>query len=108
MQFIFLAAAWAIFFKLSTAIFFDFVSFTKKSLMKSILALITACLFHFCSYSQNLLSQQQSERLFDSGLELVSHNQYGAAREVFSEYLAYQHLQMLNVPMLSIIKRSVH
>lgn len=88
MQSNFLTAAWAIFFKLSTAIFFDFVSFTKKSLMKSILLLVSFCFISFCSYSQNLLSQQQSERLFDSGLDLVSHNQYGAAREVFSEYLA--------------------
>lgn len=88
MQSNFLTAAWAIFFKLSTAIFFDFVSFTKKSLMKSISFFLSACLIPFCSYSQNLLSQQQPERLFDSGLELVSHNQYGAAREVFSEYLS--------------------
>jgi len=88
MQSNFLTAAWAIFFKLSTAIFFDFVSFTKKSLMKSILVLVSFCFISFCSYSQNLLSQQQSERLFDSGLDLVGHNQYGAAREVFSEYLA--------------------
>lgn len=88
MQSIFLTAAWALFFKLSTAIFFDFVSFTKKSLMKSIPFFIGACLISLCSYSQNLLSQQQPERLFDSGLELVQHNQYGAAREVFSEYLS--------------------
>ncbi|MBL7871767.1 MAG: tetratricopeptide repeat protein [Cyclobacteriaceae bacterium] len=54
--------------------------------MKSLLFLIF-CLFSFCSVSQNLLSQQQPEQLFNSGLELVLHNQYGAAREVFSEYL---------------------
>jgi tetratricopeptide (TPR) repeat protein len=88
MQSIFLTAAWALFFKLSTAIFFGFFSFTKKSLMKSILFFVGACLISLCSYSQNLLSQQQPERLFDSGLELVQHNQYGAAREVFSEYLS--------------------
>jgi tetratricopeptide (TPR) repeat protein len=88
MQSNFLAAAWAIFFKLSTAIFFGFVSFTKKSLMKSTFFFLSFCLISLCSYSQNLLSQEQPERLFDSGLELVSHNQYGAAREVFSEYLS--------------------
>ena len=87
MQSNFLTAAWILFFKLSTAIFFDFVSFTKKSLMKSTLFFLSFCLISLYSYSQNLLSQQQPERLFDSGLELISHNQYGAAREVFSEYL---------------------
>ncbi|HRG10085.1 MAG TPA: tetratricopeptide repeat protein, partial [Cyclobacteriaceae bacterium] len=38
-------------------------------------------------FAQNNLSQQQAERLFNSGVDLVNHNQYGAAREVFGEYL---------------------
>lgn len=56
--------------------------------MKSFLILL-GTLFSFThSYSQNLLSQQESDRLFESGLNLLDHRQYGAAREVFTEYLA--------------------
>jgi len=55
--------------------------------MKRFLFLFAAFGSHF-AFSQNLLSQQQTERLFNSGIELVSHNQYGAAREVFTEFLA--------------------
>lgn len=39
------------------------------------------------SVAQNLASQQPSQRLFESALDLLDHRQYGAAREVFSEYL---------------------
>lgn len=54
--------------------------------MKRFLFLFAAFGSHF-AFSQNLLSQQQTERLFNSGIELVSHNQFGAAREVFTEFL---------------------
>nr|PZN52144.1 MAG: hypothetical protein DIU61_12005 [Bacteroidota bacterium] len=37
--------------------------------------------------AQEQLSQQKAERLFAKGRELVEHNNYGAARQVFSEYL---------------------
>lgn len=77
-----------VFFKLKSAIFFDFVSFTKKSLMKRTLVFLCAWLVSFFSYSQDLLSQQKAERLFSTGIDLIDHNQYGAAREVFSEYLS--------------------
>ncbi len=54
--------------------------------MKKFLFLLAAFVSHF-TYSQNLLSQQQAERLFNTGIDLVNHSQYGAAREVFSEFL---------------------
>ena len=56
--------------------------------MKRILVFLCAWLVSFFSYSQDLLSQQKAERLFSTGIDLVDHNQYGAAREVFSEYLS--------------------
>lgn len=37
--------------------------------------------------AQEQLSQQKAEWLFAKGRELVEHNNYGAARQVFSEYL---------------------
>lgn len=37
--------------------------------------------------AQEQLSQQKAEQLFAKGRELVEHNNYGAARQIFSEYL---------------------
>ncbi len=56
--------------------------------MKSYCILLVSVLVAFTSYSQNLLSQQQAERKFNAGLVLLDHKQYGAAREVFSEFVA--------------------
>lgn len=56
--------------------------------MKSYCILLVLILAAFTSYSQNLLSQQQNERKFSDGLKLLDHKQYGAAREVFSEFIA--------------------
>jgi len=55
--------------------------------MRKLLIFAGAWLLVSFAYSQNTLSQQQAERLFNSGIDLVNHNQYGAAREVFGEYL---------------------
>lgn len=49
--------------------------------------LVYALVAHF-SYSQNLLSQQQIDRKFTLALDLFDHNQFGAARNEFSEYLS--------------------
>lgn len=38
-------------------------------------------------YAQDQLSQQKAERLFAKGRELIEHHNYGAARQIFSEYL---------------------
>lgn len=80
--------AWGLFFKLKSAIFLAAVCFTKKSSMRKLLILAGAWLIVSFAYSQNNLSQQQAERLFNSGVDLVNHNQFGAAREVFDEYLS--------------------
>lgn len=80
--------AWGLFFKLKSAIFLAAVCFTKKSSMRKLLIIAGAWLIVSFAYSQNNLSQQQAERLFNSGVDLVNHNQFGAAREVFDEYLS--------------------
>jgi len=77
----------SLFFKLKSAIFLVAVCFTKKPFMRKLLIFAGAWLLVSFAYSQNTLSQQQAERLFNSGIDLVNHNQYGAAREVFGEYL---------------------
>ncbi len=46
------------------------------------------CFFSFIVTSaQELISQQKSDRLFNAGIDLMGKNQFGAARENFSEYL---------------------
>lgn len=55
--------------------------------MKDFLVIGVLALACSISYSQNLLTQQASDRLFESGLNLLDHRQYGAAREAFSEYI---------------------
>jgi TolA-binding protein len=44
-------------------------------------------LFTSASYSQDQLSRGRLENLYKKGLELVTHSNYGAAREVLTEYL---------------------
>ncbi len=39
-------------------------------------------------FAQNQLSQTKAERLYAKGIELVQHGNFGAAREIFSEFLA--------------------
>jgi TolA-binding protein len=56
--------------------------------MKSYCILLLLVFAVFTSHSQNLLSQQQAERKFSQGLTLLDHKQYGAAREVFSDFIA--------------------
>ncbi|WP_333821204.1 tetratricopeptide repeat protein [Ohtaekwangia sp.] len=41
-----------------------------------------------CMYAQDQLSQNKVERLYHRGTELIQHANYGAAREVFSDFLA--------------------
>ncbi len=44
-------------------------------------------LFNFTIKAQDQLSQGSKERLFKKGTELVNHSNFGAAREVFAEFL---------------------
>jgi TolA-binding protein len=56
--------------------------------MKSYCILLLFVSIATVSFSQNLISQQQAERKFNEGLNLLDHKQYGAAREVFSEFVS--------------------
>jgi len=38
-------------------------------------------------YAQDLVSQNKSDRLFNSGLDLIAHQEYGAARQSFTDFL---------------------
>ena len=42
---------------------------------------------YLISNGQETLSQQKSERLFKSGLDLLSHHEYGAAYQTFGEFI---------------------
>ena len=88
MLLIFCVGAWLIFFKLKSTIFLGFSCCTKKLLMKKTTFLFICLIFPIVALSQDLLSQQKSERLFKSGLELMEHGEYGAAREAFSNFLS--------------------
>ncbi|HCW07457.1 MAG TPA: hypothetical protein DGG95_08860 [Cytophagales bacterium] len=46
------------------------------------------CLLSFYSFGQDGLLQQKSARLFKTGVELMSQNQYAAARENFNQYIS--------------------
>jgi TolA-binding protein len=48
---------------------------------------ICFCLITALAHGQHQLSQTKSERLYQKGSELVVHENYGAARKVFSEFL---------------------
>ena len=88
MLFIFWHRAWNKFFKLKSAILLRFSCCTKKLLMRKILFLFVCVVFPIAVLSQDLLSQQKSEHLFKSGIDLIEHGNYGAAREAFTEFLS--------------------
>src|SRR5690349_18212625 len=48
---------------------------------------ICLCLVSTLLFAQNQLSQTKAERLYQKGSELVIHENYGAARKVFTEFL---------------------
>ncbi len=51
-------------------------------------------LFHF-SIAQDLLSQKKTDRLYKSGIDLLERNEYGAARQVFEDFLKHSPQQDL-------------
>ncbi len=53
--------------------------------MKSLCAAFILLAGH--AFAQNTLTQQNSERLFNTGVDLLNKNQYGAALENFNQYL---------------------
>ena len=48
---------------------------------------VCLCFIYGLTYGQHQLSQTKAERLYQKGTELVVHENYGAARKVFSEFL---------------------
>ncbi len=85
------------FFGLIIAIFFDFVACVdtdhgcvhKNPVTVRLISLLFVLfsLFSFTLTGQDQLSQSKNEKLFKKGIELVNHTSFGAAREVFSEFL---------------------
>lgn len=55
--------------------------------MKTPIVSICLCLVSGLASGQHQLSQTKAERLYQKGSELVVHENYGAARKVFSEFL---------------------
>ncbi len=84
---IFWVKAWHKFFKLKSAIFLRFFCCTKKPLMRKSAFLFICFIFPIAVLSQDLLSQQKSERLFKHGIDLMEHGEFGAARQSFSDFL---------------------
>jgi TolA-binding protein len=77
-----------IFFKLKLAITFAFLCSVKKPFMKGFAFSLFFFFSFACTHAQELLTQQKEERLFKTGVDLMAKNQFGAARENFSEFLA--------------------
>jgi TolA-binding protein len=77
-----------IFFKLKSAITFTFGCSVEKPFMKGAASFFFFVLSLSFAQAQDLLSQQKGERLYKTGLDLMDKNQFGAARENFSEFLS--------------------
>lgn len=56
--------------------------------MKKANFLLICFIFPLIALSQDLISQGKSDRLFKSGIDLMEHGEYGAARSAFSDFLA--------------------
>src|SRR6186713_2404089 len=78
------------FFGSSFAIIFWQRCFTHKTFQRLMRIPIALFVFIFGSQvllAQDQLSQNSVERLYNRGTELVAHSNYGAAREVFTDFL---------------------
>lgn len=75
------------FFKLSTTIFLGLLSSSEKRLMNyRFLCAGILLLLCYSTEAQNLISQDKSDRMYQTGLDLMEHGEYGAARQSFSDY----------------------
>ena len=59
----------------------------QKLIVKTIISSLFLLLLSTLAKGQQPLSQTKSERLYQKGTELIVHDNYGAARKVFSEFL---------------------
>ncbi|HYC83713.1 MAG TPA: tetratricopeptide repeat protein, partial [Chryseosolibacter sp.] len=55
--------------------------------MKHVFLGLSLLLFSYHLHGQHQLSQSKSERLFQKGSEMIAHQNYGAARKIFTEFL---------------------
>lgn len=55
---------------------------------KSTWVLVIILLSHFPAHGQETLSQQKPERLFQTGIDLLSHHEYGASYKAFSDFIS--------------------
>ncbi len=76
-----------IFFKLIAAIFLNTTSFLTKAEMRKILIACIIVAFAFTASAQGSLSQSKPDLLFNTGIDLMTQGEYGAARESFTQYL---------------------
>lgn len=63
--------------------------------MKNQLFSIVFCFVFQFSTAQDLLSQKKSDRLYQSGIDLLARDEYGAARKAFEEFLGISSQQDL-------------
>ena len=57
--------------------------------MYKVILLVLMAAGAFTVAGQDQLSQQKVERLYQRGRDLIIHSNYGAAREVFADFLAH-------------------
>ncbi|MEQ9415093.1 MAG: hypothetical protein RIF39_14765, partial [Cyclobacteriaceae bacterium] len=77
------------FFKLSITIFLGLPCSSEKLYM-NIRFLYFGIILIFTSpvFAQNLNSQNNADRLFDTGLDLIAHKEFGAAKQSFTDFLS--------------------
>jgi TolA-binding protein len=78
------------FFGTDIAIIFLYRCFNQKTFCYVNHRIVVLCLFALSAFSlqaQHQLSMSKDERLYQKGNELIAHANYGAAREVFTEFL---------------------
>ncbi len=78
-----------LFFKLIAAIFLNTTSFLTKAEMRTALITCIIVAFAFTAGAQGSLSQNKPDLLFNTGIDLMTQGEYGAARESFTQYLKH-------------------
>lgn len=77
------------FFKLSITIFLGLPCSSEKLYMNiRFLCLGIVLIFTSPVFAQNINSQNNADRLFDTGLDLIAHGEYGAAKQSFTDFLS--------------------
>jgi len=77
-----------IFFELGSTITFFFCCSVKKLFMRIALVCFLLVRLSGAVQAQDLFSQQKQERLYKSAIDLLEKNQFGGARENFTEFIS--------------------